>query len=52
MESIYCRDCSALLLKKEQNALQGRVEIKCRRCGTFNDLRPDESPRRTRTNGT
>ncbi|WP_102866719.1 Com family DNA-binding transcriptional regulator [Pseudovibrio exalbescens] len=50
MESIRCQKCSALLFKTEHKALNGRIEIKCRRCGTFNDLRPDEPFRDQRKN--
>lgn len=42
MESIRCNACNALLFKTEPNAVAGRIEIKCRRCGHYNDLRPSE----------
>ncbi|WP_201514161.1 MULTISPECIES: Com family DNA-binding transcriptional regulator [unclassified Sphingobium] len=38
--SICCASCSALLFKAEPAAIAGIIEIKCRRCGTFNCLRP------------
>ena len=40
MEPIRCRDCHALLFKTAKNAISGIIEIKCRRCGTLNQLRP------------
>ncbi|MBL4785476.1 MAG: Com family DNA-binding transcriptional regulator [Cohaesibacteraceae bacterium] len=42
MESIRCSNCSKLLFKSDLKANKGRLEIKCSRCGTFNDLRPKE----------
>lgn len=42
MESIRCGKCRALLLKAANDAIKGIVEIKCRRCGTLNSLRPPE----------
>ncbi|QCI65616.1 Com family DNA-binding transcriptional regulator [Phreatobacter stygius] len=42
MENIRCGSCSALLLRMAPRALSGRVDIKCRRCGTLNSLRPSE----------
>ncbi|WP_405048077.1 Com family DNA-binding transcriptional regulator [Flexibacterium corallicola] len=42
MESTRCGKCNALLFKSEQGAISGKVEIKCRRCGTLNQLRPIE----------
>ncbi|WP_188082785.1 Com family DNA-binding transcriptional regulator [Sphingobium scionense] len=35
-----CASCRALLFKSEPGAIAGVIEIKCRRCGTFNSLRP------------
>ncbi|OYW52655.1 MAG: hypothetical protein B7Z30_15500 [Rhizobiales bacterium 12-68-15] len=46
MENIRCR-CGALLFRAAPGALRGQVEIKCRRCGTLNALRPIE-PRHER----
>ncbi|WP_377368133.1 Com family DNA-binding transcriptional regulator [Phenylobacterium ferrooxidans] len=45
LESIRCGSCRALLLKAQAD---GRLEIKCRRCGAFNTiaLRP-QSPNPT-----
>lgn len=39
-ESIRCASCNALLFKAEVNAIAGAIEIKCRRCGTVNTMRP------------
>jgi phage FluMu protein Com len=39
-EAFRCGACNALLFKAEKTALAGVVEIKCRRCGQFNQLRP------------
>ncbi|WP_367115951.1 Com family DNA-binding transcriptional regulator [Xanthobacter sp.] len=41
MENVRCR-CGALLFRTERGAIRGRLEIKCRRCGTLNALRPTE----------
>ncbi|WP_425353815.1 Com family DNA-binding transcriptional regulator [Ancylobacter gelatini] len=41
MKDIRCR-CGALLFRADAGALKGAVEIKCRRCGTLNSLRPIE----------
>ncbi|MAM38267.1 MAG: hypothetical protein CL949_07130 [Erythrobacter sp.] len=38
--SMKCASCRALLFKSEPGAIAGVIEIKCRRCGTFNCLRP------------
>ncbi|MBJ7443759.1 MAG: Com family DNA-binding transcriptional regulator [Sphingobium sp.] len=35
-----CASCRALLFKSEPGAIAGVIEIKCRRCGAFNCLRP------------
>ncbi|OYX14830.1 MAG: hypothetical protein B7Z15_02630 [Rhizobiales bacterium 32-66-8] len=43
MENIRCGTCSALLFRSARGALRGTVEIKCRRCGTLNSLRPTEA---------
>ncbi len=40
VESIRCGTCDALLLRAAGDAIQGALEIKCRRCGTLNHLRP------------
>jgi phage FluMu protein Com len=40
-EGIRC-SCGALLFRAAGGALRGAVEIKCRRCGTLNSLRPIE----------
>ncbi|WP_084594708.1 Com family DNA-binding transcriptional regulator [Hoeflea phototrophica] len=42
MKDIRCGKCSALLFRAGQNATLGDIEIKCRRCGTINHLRPAE----------
>ncbi|BAQ16931.1 Com family DNA-binding transcriptional regulator [Methyloceanibacter caenitepidi] len=42
LESIRCGKCAALLFKAAAKALSGRLEIKCRRCGHLNILRPEE----------
>ncbi|MBU2652630.1 MAG: Com family DNA-binding transcriptional regulator [Bacteroidetes bacterium] len=46
MESIRCGNtrCRALLFKAADNAIADLIEIKCRRCGTINSLRPAPSP--------
>ncbi|WP_082640632.1 Com family DNA-binding transcriptional regulator [Aureimonas sp. N4] len=41
MEPIRC-GCRALLFRMERHALKGALEIKCRRCGRLNHLRPSE----------
>lgn len=53
METIRCGGCAALLFKASPRALAGRIEIKCRRCGRINHLRPIEPTpeRRERRNG-
>ncbi|WP_145072198.1 Com family DNA-binding transcriptional regulator [Sphingobium wenxiniae] len=38
--SMKCAHCRALLFKCDPDAIAGVIEIKCRRCGTFNCLRP------------
>ncbi|BBF92342.1 Com family DNA-binding transcriptional regulator [Blastochloris tepida] len=50
VEDIRCGSCRALLLRAATGAIAGAVQIKCRRCGTFNTLRPIEpvSERRER----
>ncbi|MBD8554933.1 Com family DNA-binding transcriptional regulator [Rhizobium sp. CFBP 8762] len=40
MKNIRCGSCSALLFKAGHGAIANDIEIKCRRCGTFNHLRP------------
>ena len=40
MEPVRCGRCRALLFRAE--SLGGVIEIKCRRCGTINHLRPSE----------
>ncbi|WP_147417660.1 Com family DNA-binding transcriptional regulator [Sphingomonas cavernae] len=39
-ESIRCASCGALLFKAETNAIAAAIEIKCRRCGAINTMRP------------
>ncbi|WP_422785622.1 Com family DNA-binding transcriptional regulator [Roseibium algae] len=45
MQDIRCGSCNALLFKAGQDAIVGDIQIKCRRCGTFNHLRPPEPSR-------
>ncbi|MBK5960935.1 hypothetical protein CCR97_22410 [Rhodoplanes elegans] len=45
VETIRCARCRALLFRATAGAIAGPVEIKCRRCGTFNVLRPSEPSR-------
>ncbi|RTL91805.1 Com family DNA-binding transcriptional regulator [Ancylobacter aquaticus] len=49
MENVRC-GCGALLFRAGHGAIHGKIEIKCRRCGTLNSLRPAEpsSERRER----
>lgn len=42
MENVRCGKCRALLFKARSGAIAGSIEIKCRRCGTINHLRPSE----------
>ncbi|MFK3690427.1 Com family DNA-binding transcriptional regulator [Agrobacterium tumefaciens] len=42
MQNIRCGTCSALLFRAGQGAISNDIEIKCRRCGTINHLRPTE----------
>ncbi|WP_150497768.1 Com family DNA-binding transcriptional regulator [Roseibium aquae] len=42
MQEIRCGRCHALLFKAGQGAIAGAIQIKCRRCGTLNWLRPVE----------
>ncbi|TRL38043.1 MULTISPECIES: Com family DNA-binding transcriptional regulator [Rhizobium] len=42
MRDIRCGKCSALLFRAEHDAISNVIEIKCRRCGTLNHLRPIE----------
>lgn len=53
METIRCGGCAALLFKARPGAVSGIIEIKCRRCGRINQLRPIEPPpeRRERHDG-
>ncbi|WP_084539946.1 Com family DNA-binding transcriptional regulator [Azorhizobium doebereinerae] len=37
-----CGSCRALLFRAGRGAISGTIEIKCRRCGTLNALRPPE----------
>ncbi|MBS7538230.1 Com family DNA-binding transcriptional regulator, partial [Ancylobacter lacus] len=41
MEDVRC-GCGALLLRAGRGAIRGSVQIKCRRCGAINHLRPTE----------
>ncbi|WP_427139165.1 Com family DNA-binding transcriptional regulator [Shinella sp. G-2] len=58
MRNVRCGSCRALLFRARQNAIAGDIEIKCRRCGTLNHLRPyepfsdrPERPKRTNACG-
>jgi len=42
MENVRCGKCSALLFRAKRGAISNDLEIKCRRCGTLNHLRPAE----------
>ncbi|QCM10920.1 Com family DNA-binding transcriptional regulator [Agrobacterium tumefaciens] len=42
MENIRCGNCAALLFKAAPKAIAGDIQIKCRRCGSLNHLRPVE----------
>ncbi|MFZ5737102.1 MAG: Com family DNA-binding transcriptional regulator [Pseudomonadota bacterium] len=42
MEDYRCARCRALLFRAAGRAIAGPVEIKCRRCGAINILRPTE----------
>ncbi|WP_413818466.1 Com family DNA-binding transcriptional regulator [Sphingobium sp.] len=46
--AIRCAGCRALLFKAEPGAIAGVIEIKCRRCGQFNCMRPQSPPRSPR----
>ncbi|MDH5752534.1 MAG: Com family DNA-binding transcriptional regulator [Deltaproteobacteria bacterium] len=49
MQDYKCGSCRALLFKATPATIQGLLEIKCRRCGTINHLRPTEpTPERPR----
>ncbi|WP_141703728.1 Com family DNA-binding transcriptional regulator [Methylobrevis pamukkalensis] len=39
MENVRC-NCGAMLLRADEIALRGTIEIKCRRCRTVNSIRP------------
>ncbi|WP_420875687.1 Com family DNA-binding transcriptional regulator [Prosthecomicrobium hirschii] len=41
METVRCGYCDALLFKA-RGSIGTLIEIKCRRCGTLNHLRPAE----------
>ncbi|WP_159597658.1 Com family DNA-binding transcriptional regulator [Starkeya nomas] len=46
--------CGALLFRSAAGAIAGQVDIKCRRCGTVNSIRPIEArqhERRERLSG-
>ncbi|RAI42639.1 Com family DNA-binding transcriptional regulator [Rhodoplanes roseus] len=45
MESVRCASCEALLFRAAACAVVGTIEIKCRRCGTMNIMRPNEPSR-------
>jgi phage FluMu protein Com len=38
--AVRCASCRALLFKAGRDAISGVIEIKCRRCGTINSMRP------------
>lgn len=40
VQSIRCGKCRALLFRCAADAIGAEIEIKCRRCGTVNHLRP------------
>ncbi|WP_371932275.1 Com family DNA-binding transcriptional regulator [Roseibium sp. MMSF_3361] len=42
MQDIRCGSCNALLFKTRQGIISNDIQIKCRRCGTLNHLRPVE----------
>lgn len=42
MPEIRCGSCRALLFKYDGRDITATIEIKCRRCGTINHLRPPE----------
>lgn len=42
MEEVRCGSCDALLFRIDSFAIKGRLEIKCRRCRTLNQIRPSE----------
>ncbi|MCJ8026994.1 Com family DNA-binding transcriptional regulator [Shinella yambaruensis] len=42
MRNVRCGSCRALLFRAGHHAIAGVIEIKCRRCGTLNHLRPHE----------
>lgn len=47
-----CGRCQRLLMKTEDDAIQGRIDIKCPRCKSFNTLRPlSPSPKRLDRDG-
>lgn len=46
IEAIHCGNCRALLFKAAPGAIAATIEIKCRRCGSINSLRP-QSPNPT-----
>ncbi|MEM8541900.1 MAG: Com family DNA-binding transcriptional regulator [Pseudomonadota bacterium] len=48
LENIRCASCRALLFKARQGAIANDIEIKCRRCGTINCLRPIEPKQESR----
>lgn len=39
MESTRCGRCQRLLFKSTPGAIAGTVEIKCARCGTYNQIK-------------
>lgn len=47
-ETYRCGGCNALLFKAEIGALAGVIEIKCRRCRQFNQMRPVSPPQSDR----
>jgi phage FluMu protein Com len=52
VQNIRCGKCRALLFRCEPAAIARAIEIKCRRCGTINLLRPLEpAPERREREG-
>ena len=52
LRAVRCGKCAALLLKARPRAIADIIEIKCRRCGHLNILRPEEpAPQRAKRIG-